>query len=346
MGREKKIDYSQDGRILNYELLHSANINIESKEVICPTCSCSSKQVIAKVHDFEYATSKQTWNYNRCDNCGTVYLSPRPLESSMGEIYPEYYYSYSNNDQGKKNKSIVYTLWEILEKRKVTKYLSFIADNDENSDSRKILDVGCGDGRFLSHFRELTHDDWDYHGIEIGGVTGAKQLKDGILYFSGAVTDMGSEYHSAYDLICLQQVIEHVPCPRETIDKLSKLLKPSGVLVLETPDINAWDFSLWKNKYWGGYHAPRHFTLWNKDSLTTLASISGFKVISSQSLLSPVFWVLSLRNWAIATSRSRILVKILSPLNPIIMAIATSLDLMQLIIFKRSSNQRLVLRKI
>jgi hypothetical protein len=41
--------------------------------------------------------------------------------------------------------------------------------------------------------------------------------------------------------------------------------------VIVTDNTDALDFKIFKGGYWGGYHFPRHWNLFNRKSLTKLA---------------------------------------------------------------------------
>jgi 2-polyprenyl-3-methyl-5-hydroxy-6-metoxy-1,4-benzoquinol methylase len=73
-------------------------------------------------------------------------------------------------------------------------------------------------------------------------------------------------------MIFLKQVIEHVDNPLSILDKAYNLLSNGGSLIIETPNRDSWDSSIFKKKYWGGYHFPRHWTIFNDKSISRLAT--------------------------------------------------------------------------
>lgn len=85
--------------------------------------------------------------------------------------------------------------------------------------------------------------------------------------------DLPQEY---YDLIIMQQVIEHVHNPRAVLAKLHSALRKGGRLVMETPHLNSWDHALFRRGYWEGYHIPRHFNLWTVEGMRTMVEQAGF----------------------------------------------------------------------
>ena len=321
----------QKGRILKWPA--KTPPAIQTSDQGCPCCNHKECNAYATVKDFEYATSSQPWLYNRCDKCGAVYLGPRPQLSEMSRIYPPTYYSYADADT---SGGLVSRIWQHLQRRRAKTYRAYTGKL-----SGRALDVGCGDGSFLKCFAEFAGDGWQCEGVEIGSNAGVVAKNAGLAVHQGAIEDISLEV-SSYDIIWMQQVIEHVPYPAQTIARLFELLKQNGVMVLETPDISGLDAKIFKKRHWGGFHAPRHLVLWDKRSLRQLVETNGFSVKHQQSLVSPVFWALSMRNRAIDRSASTFAVKFWADSNPMLMACATAFDVVQSKVFRRSSNQRLV----
>ncbi|MFA6384974.1 MAG: methyltransferase domain-containing protein, partial [Candidatus Omnitrophota bacterium] len=133
--------------------------------------------------------------------------------------------------------------------------------------------------------------------------------------------------------------------PRGAIKKIHSLLRAHGVLSIETPDTDSWDFGLFKRRYWGGYHIPRHFYIFNKASLCLLLDQEGFEVISCKNMLSPVFWIHSARNFLIDNRRLKKFSVFFHYQNPFLLAVAACIDLIQVVLAAKSSNLQIVARK-
>src|SRR5262249_44381858 len=101
---------------------------------------------------------------------------------------------------------------------------------------------------------------------------------------------------TGHDLIIMSQIVEHLRDPVAALGRLRKKLTPEGLLLLETPHVGGLDYMLFRRRYWGGYHLPRHFHLFTKDSLARTAERLGYRVVRQGSLPSPGFWIMSFRN--------------------------------------------------
>jgi SAM-dependent methyltransferase len=78
------------------------------------------------------------------------------------------------------------------------------------------------------------------------------------------------------DVITSFHVIEHVDSPKRFVAAMAERIKPGGLLVLETPDIQSLPFQLMKAK-WRQF-IPEHYFFFDQATMTRLLSENGFKV--------------------------------------------------------------------
>ena len=55
--------------------------------------------------------------------------------------------------------------------------------------------------------------------------------------------------------------------PVLTLARIRDWLAPGGLLALETPNLDSWDARLFCARWWGGYHFPRHWVLFDPQSI-------------------------------------------------------------------------------
>lgn len=100
--------------------------------------------------------------------------------------------------------------------------------------SKKVLDIGCGGGLFLSKMREQGAD---VVGIELSDSRAHYCIsRHNIKIVKRPVEDdYWKKYAESFDVVTLWDVIEHVNYPHATLVAATKLLKPGGLLLIDTP---------------------------------------------------------------------------------------------------------------
>ena len=260
------------------------NFNLTSAK--CCICESEDASLIGSGKDYEYQTSPHTFFAMKCNSCGLVYLNPRPSVSEFKKIYPPDYYSLNFS---KKNFGFVYKIRSRLETMRLMKLCQNLPDD------ARILDVGCGDGFHLNLLRERGKKSWLLEGIDLDKRAVEAANRSALRVYSGSVTEIDLP-HNTYDLIFMIQTIEHVESPPDVLSAIYKLLRKGGRLVIVTDNTDSVDFKLFKTHYWGGYHFPRHWNLFNRNSLTKLAAKTGFQMENLTTIISPVNWVYSIHN--------------------------------------------------
>lgn len=260
--------------------------DIELTFVKCCICESSNATIIGNGQDFEYHTSSETFSAVRCNSCGLIYLNPRPVISEFKKIYPPTYHAYNFSE---KNFGFPYKVRSRIETWRLLKDCHGLPGN------ARILDVGCGDGFHLSLLAKSGKKNWSLEGVDIDKHAIEDAANKGLRVLMGTVEEVDLPAEN-YDLVFMIMTIEHVERPDKTVCSIKRLLKKGGRLVIVTDNTSSIDFRFFKEHYWGGYHFPRHWNLFSRDSLKRLAEKTGFEVMSLKTIISPVNWVYSIHN--------------------------------------------------
>jgi 2-polyprenyl-3-methyl-5-hydroxy-6-metoxy-1,4-benzoquinol methylase len=114
-------------------------------------------------------------------------------------------------------------------------------------ESRRILEVGCGDGASLGLVKEWLDSPeglW-LAGVEINDEIAEKASKVANQIWVGNVETLSffEEIEaSSLDVILCLDVLEHLVDPWDMVRKLTPLLKPNGRLIASIPNIRHWKF--------------------------------------------------------------------------------------------------------
>lgn len=143
-----------------------------------------------------------------------------------------------------------------------------------NGEAVRVLDFGCGWGEFLA-----LCDGFGFHtsGIDFS----LDRRKHGRVSIFPSIDELkrSSKTESAFHVITLFEVLEHLASPSEVIKLLSVLLVQGGLLILETPDCtgvtditSAEDYRL--------IHPLSHINAFTPDTLCSIAQRAGFQPIN------------------------------------------------------------------
>lgn len=320
---------------LSVEVNSDKKDSLELVNVNC--CVCDSDQaIVAGVgEDFEYRTSRDVFAAMQCESCGLVYLNPRPSVSEFERIYPPSYHAF---DFSAEEFGFVHKVRSRLEANRL---LALCKSLDDDA---KILDVGCGDGFHLRLLRDFGNKNWTLEGLDASEKAAEVANKSGIKVHLGTAEENDLP-ENTYDLAFLIQTIEHVEKPELVLPAICKLLKKGGRLVIVTDNTDSFDFKLFKSGYWGGYHFPRHWNLFNRHALTKLAEKSGFEVAEIKTIVSPVNWVYSIHNALVDMNAPKFLINQFTLKSTVSLGVFTILDII-LQKIGRGALLRAVLRKI
>ena len=93
-----------------------------------------------------------------------------------------------------------------------------------------------------------------------------------------------------FDVITLCHVIEHVYDPVKVLKACFTLLKPGGVLWLETPNIDSYSYARFQ-QHWRGLETPRHLVLFNRQALRQAMISAGFRTPQDRSRPGAFAWM-------------------------------------------------------
>ncbi len=207
-----------------------------------------------------------------------------------------------------------------------------------------VFDVGCGDGRLLDIVKSACPGVEQLAGCEISSFAAQNARRKGYDIAIGSFESLSFPAGS-FDLIFLIQVLEHLADPAAALKKAARMLRPGGRILIETPSTNCLDFRLFRRRYWGGYHFPRHFNLFIRDNAENLLRAAGLEPISYKVKLQPVHWVWTAHHWLAEAGAPAFLYRTLNIKNPFWLGLATLVDAMQVIGRGQSSNMQLIARK-
>lgn len=271
----------------------------------CPLCGADRPQPAYHItRDCQHGT-RGPFHSVRCTECGVLYLNPRPSTTELSRYYPAEYAAYQREPlEGGRWWARWMRLYGLDKRcRAVSRLVS----------SGHLLDVGCATGDFLARMRR--HGLWELTGLEQDerAATLARQ-QYGLEIYIGHLDEVQLTQRR-FDVVTMWDVIEHLPRPVASLQRIGEWLRPGGWLIIRTPDADS-PYARAFGRYWAGHDAPRHLVVFDRSSLTRLLTENGFQIERVWTLSgSHALTVLSWRCWLQARGASLTWSKLLD--NPI-----------------------------
>lgn len=191
----------------DYKILYKANFAINSIN----DKTFSARRTPDKIH----------YQIVKCKNCNLVYSNPILSYSTIEKLYKKSRFTYGDFES---DLSETYL-----------RYLKKIIFKD-NSNST-FLEIGCGNGFFLKTAQKIGFK--NIYGVEPGVETVKKADKSVKKYIINDIFRKGQFSKETIDLVCLFQVLDHIPDPNSFLKECRRILKKGGVLLCINHDVDS-----------------------------------------------------------------------------------------------------------
>lgn len=264
----------------------------------CPYCASYSGSVVyIGVEDYKYKVPGK-WSFIKCADCGVVYLNPRLVNPMDG--YPSTYSQHRKPEmpgfyepyswKGMIRRSVLWSLGyrELgcsLVRRLIGRVLASIPSVrlralwgfllvPKGTIRGRLLDIGCGNGRFLVTMHALG---WEVMGVEPDPISRsiAESLTGAPVLPSLAEAQFPANF---FDVITMNHVFEHVSEPAVVLKECRRILKPGGLLGLCVPNWASLTRKIF-GKYCYHLEPPRHVIMYEPNSIQRMLVEQGFKVL-------------------------------------------------------------------
>ncbi|MCI5130789.1 MAG: methyltransferase domain-containing protein [Candidatus Electrothrix sp. EH2] len=201
---------------------------------LCPLCGSVPS---GKAFPYTILFENIRYDYLKCSNCKTVYVSPLPTASAFAHMYAKAKYHdchYIEGDKENYNASI--------------QLLSLFAHKGGT-----ILDYGCGFGSFLNAAKIKGFSPVGVE-FDVDAAQFAEKNTNCKVYTVQEFQEQ--QQYSGFDIIHFGDVLEHLPDPVGTLKQVLAYLKPGGLLFVEGPlEVNT------SPVYWAAklYGLMKHF---------------------------------------------------------------------------------------
>lgn len=138
-----------------------------------------------------------------------------------------------------------------------------------------LLDIGCAFGGFIKSANDIGYK---AQGLDVSPYAANEGCKEGLNIKAG-ILEPHTFLANSFDVITLIEVIEHITNPQEYLKQIQNILKPGGLLVIQTANYNGWQATQEGSSY--HYYLPGHYYYYSLENLKLLLSQHGFKKFKS-----------------------------------------------------------------
>ncbi|KAF0236774.1 MAG: hypothetical protein FD181_2463 [Prolixibacteraceae bacterium] len=219
---------------------------------------CSGKNI-------EVRFIKNGYPILQCIDCNHLFTNYKPTPQEVNEIYSDDYFfkGGAGYDDYTLEKDMLINRGEYYAE-KISKYIV----------PGKVLDIGSAAGFILKGFENRG---WNGTGIEPNQFMvdyGKQNL--GLNLLQGTIEKI--ELSEKYNLIILIQVVAHIYDLRSSFNKISSILNPGGLILIETWDKDSWTSKLF-GKYWHEYSPPSTLNYFSKKTLNLFLKQQDFVLV-------------------------------------------------------------------
>jgi 2-polyprenyl-3-methyl-5-hydroxy-6-metoxy-1,4-benzoquinol methylase len=228
------------------------------RTVPCPLCG-SERQAVRLIG--------QGYRFVDCLDCRLTYQNPQPLFDDLARRYGPSYFQYE-----RANEANFFRLMELG-----LQDIGFHRLAESLPAPRRLLDVGCATGLLLERLRS---EGWEVQGLDLCRQSARyAEARRGVPVFVGTL-EQARFPDESFSLVHFSHLIEHLPDPAGFLREVRRILRPQGLAVVTTPNIDGLQARLFRER-WRSAIAD-HLCLFSRRTLRRLLESCGFQVLKIQ----------------------------------------------------------------
>lgn len=233
----------------------------------CPVCASTKSSVVHRkgsLYGRHSATVCVRSVY--CHNCGVVYLNPRLSDEILSAFYENEQSALHQFDSNlfKINPISELTRWRL------DKIKAVLGEGDE------VLEIGGGASQ-LAYQLARRDPTVKINAVEPSVPTDVQVLPNFRIVKAFFDDVYVRELKNKYDLVIANHVLEHQSQPVLFLKKIRTVLRPTGKVVLEVPDLFA---PYWALPMLDQYFRTVHLLTFSRHSICRLMEVAGYKVVT------------------------------------------------------------------
>ena len=208
-----------------------------------------------------------------CARCGLQFLTPRPTADEIARYYDDAYFT-KRTERGYDNYFSEATRREIIRVIELNlRDLGFFDLEEKLSGDKRVLDIGCAAGYFLSY---LAGRGWDATGVDISESCVEFARGAGLTVYQDDYLDI--TFSRRFDIITLWASLEHLHRPGRFLAKAREELADGGRIFISTCRTGG-PFMKLSGADWRYYNFPEHLYFFSRSALRKILEQNGLRIV-------------------------------------------------------------------
>jgi len=233
-------------------------MTLSRKTSQCPVCRRTG-HLILDLQDESYGTR---FALHACTACKVGYTYPCPTDEELRKIYSGEYWARETTLE--KRGGLARRIQSFNNIRLAMMIRPLVNKLDPGM---SILEVGCGSGHLAAYLSKCGFE------VEVTDIDESIleeiDTRHAIKGYCGDLTQI--DFMRNYHAVIFNNVLEHLPSPGRALEIAAGLLHENGVIFIEVPNINSYQFKVFK-AHWFHLVIPQHLYHFSAEALDTLAS--------------------------------------------------------------------------
>jgi 2-polyprenyl-3-methyl-5-hydroxy-6-metoxy-1,4-benzoquinol methylase len=237
---------------------------VPSEHVPCNLCGADDAEPVLTKHGFTIV---------RCRACGLAYVTPRPTAAELVALYSDERYYRNLNASPFGYPDYLGERW-LLERLVVRRLATIEAHLGKPG---RLLDVGCATGVLVE---AAGRRGWSAVGVDVSTFAIAQCQSRGLDVRHGDLwgTDLPRDH---FDVVVLDDTIEHLVDPAGALREIRTLLRPGGLITLNTPNDGGWLRRV-MGRHWFHCKPPEHLYYFSPRTLSAMLERQGFHRVQTK----------------------------------------------------------------
>ena len=240
----------------------------DMERVACLLCG-DTGSTVAHTWVCPYPAIPMEFAIAACDGCGFKYTNPRLSREALAD-----YYASQNPYSGEEYHAVD----EV--RGRYDEFLDSLAEAGVRQG--RMLEIGCDKGQLLKIARERG---FEVEGLEPSASARIAREQFGLDVKQGMFDSQPYEDDS-FDAVVLLDVLEHISDPLQSLQKVHRILKPGGLVLVKVPNVRR-EYGLYPRIRGGalGFGAHEHLSHFSQATLADAYQRAGLEVAAWRGFL-------------------------------------------------------------